>query len=80
MSNIQPLILDLLEWLDKEPQPYLAVMEAWRTSCPRLPVWEEANRRRFVRREREAGQPLAIVITAAGMDHLRSHRRAVEGW
>ena len=38
----QPLILDLVEWVDKGPRPYAEVMEAWRTSCPRLPVWEDA--------------------------------------
>jgi hypothetical protein len=39
---IVPLILDLLEWVAAEPRPYAAVMEAWRTSCPRLTVWEDA--------------------------------------
>jgi hypothetical protein len=35
MTEIEPLILDLLEWLHKEPRRYLEVMDAWRTSCPR---------------------------------------------
>ena len=35
---VDALILDLLEWLDRAPRPYADVMEAWRTSCPRLPV------------------------------------------
>lgn len=36
------LVLDLVEWVAAEPRPYEEVMEAWRTSCPRLPVWEDA--------------------------------------
>ena len=36
------LVLDLVEWVARSPHPYDAVMEAWRTSCPRLAVWEEA--------------------------------------
>jgi hypothetical protein len=37
-----PLILDFLEWIGVGPRPYGEVMESWRTSCPRLTVWEDA--------------------------------------
>ena len=39
------LVLDLVEWIAREPRPYSEVIAAWRTSCPRLPVWEDANER-----------------------------------
>jgi hypothetical protein len=42
-ETVDALILDLLEWIGPEARPYPEVIEAWRTSCPRLPVWEEAN-------------------------------------
>ena len=45
---VEALILDLLEWIGATPRPYAEVIEAWRTSCPRLPVWEEANRLGFI--------------------------------
>jgi D-3-phosphoglycerate dehydrogenase len=45
------LLVDTLEWIAKEERPYAEVMEAWRTSCPRLPVWEEANARGLITRE-----------------------------
>ena len=35
---VEPLILDLLEWLGPGPQPCAEVIEAWRISCPRLPT------------------------------------------
>jgi hypothetical protein len=38
---LTPLILDFLEWIAAEPKPYTAVMDAWRTSCPKLTVWQE---------------------------------------
>ncbi len=38
----KPLVLDLVEWLATRPRPYAEVMDAWRTSCPRLPIWEDA--------------------------------------
>ena len=47
-DTVEPLLVDLVEWVAKEERPYLEVMDAWRTSCPRLPVWEEANARGLV--------------------------------
>ena len=40
--TLAPLILDLLDWLAAAPRPYAEVMDVWRTSCPRLTVWEDA--------------------------------------
>ena len=36
------LTVQLLEWIAARPRSYAETMEAWRTSCPRLPVWEDA--------------------------------------
>jgi hypothetical protein len=49
---IEALIFDLVAWVAKEDRAYSDVMDAWRTSCPRLPVWEEANARGLVTRTR----------------------------
>lgn len=38
-SAPESLILDLLEWLEQRERTYEEVMDAWRTSCPKLPVW-----------------------------------------
>jgi D-3-phosphoglycerate dehydrogenase len=48
-------------------------MDAWRTSCPRLPVWEEATARRYVVRRR-APAGVEIALSAAGAAHVRRHR------
>lgn len=45
---VEALILDLLQWLTTEDRTYDQVLNAWRTSCPRLPVWEDANDRELV--------------------------------
>ena len=74
MPDIEPLILDLLEWLDKEPQPYLVVMDAWRTSCPHLPVWENSVARGFVTREWVHGQDATVRITGEGREFLHRNR------
>jgi D-3-phosphoglycerate dehydrogenase len=48
---VESLILDLLQWLATADRSYEEVMDAWRMSCPKLPVWEEANDRGLVIRE-----------------------------
>ena len=55
---IEALILDLLEWLAKGERSYEEVMEAWRTSCPRLTVWEDANDRGLIATEQVNGRKL----------------------
>ncbi len=73
-ETVDALVLDLLEWIGPAPRSYDEVLDAWRTSCPRLPVWEEANERGFVVRRHQAGVGVLISVSAAGRDHLRSAR------
>ena len=39
---VRYLTLQFLDWVGDTPRPYGEVIDAWRTSCPRLPVWEDA--------------------------------------
>lgn len=73
---VDALILDLLEWIDSAPRPYREVMDVWRTSCPRLPVWEEANRRGLLVWHPDPSTPELITLSPAGSVHLRRHRPA----
>ena len=68
---VEPLILDLLEWLMVRDRTYEEVMDAWRTSCPRLPVWEDANDRGLVAREEVNGRCI-VRVTEAGRALLAS--------
>jgi hypothetical protein len=75
-DTVEALILDLLEWVGPDARPYDEVIEAWRTSCPRLPVWEDANDRGFIARRRTPHRRGVLVsVSAAGAEHLRKHRR-----
>jgi hypothetical protein len=80
-DTLAPLILDFLEFLAVRPRPYAEVMEAWRTSCPRLTVWEAVNERGFIARQRSDGAALLIDLTPAGRRFLESsgRRRAAAG-
>lgn len=70
---VDALVLDLLEWIGTDARPYAEVLEAWRTTCPRLPVWEEADAAGFVMREYR-GDRLMLRLSPLGRDHLASHR------
>lgn len=68
---VEALILDLLAWIGPVGRPYSEVMEAWRTSCPRLPVWEEANARGFIRRIHPPGRAPEVALTELGRMRIR---------
>ncbi len=72
-DTIDSLILDLLEWIGPNTRPYTEVIEAWRTFCPRLPVWEEASERGLIVRHYEPGSE-TVAVTALGAELLRTHR------
>jgi hypothetical protein len=71
---ITPLILDLLEWIAAKPRTYPEVMDAWRTSCPRLTVWEEANDRGFVVRKAVPEHESVVELTSLGSSFLAAKR------
>ena len=71
---VDALIIDLLEWIGPQGRTYVEVMDAWRTSCPRLPVWEEANARGYVIHEHVAGTGPRVSISPSGIALLRTRR------
>jgi D-3-phosphoglycerate dehydrogenase len=73
---LDALILDLLESIAPRPRPYLEVIDAWRTSCPRLPVWEEASDRELLELHSPEGGALLVRLTASGRELLARHRGA----
>jgi hypothetical protein len=69
---VDSLILDLLTWMGPEPRAYTEVLEAWRTSCPRLAVWETANELGYITRTRGS----LVSVSEAGAAHLRERQSA----
>lgn len=67
------LILDLLECVANSERSYEEVMDAWRTSCPRLPVWEDANDRGLVMSEGVNGRCI-VRVTSLGLALLEQHK------
>ena len=59
--------LELLSWISSRPRTYRETIEAWRTSCPRLSVWDDAIGDGLVEVARGGRQDDAPVrVTAAG--------------
>ncbi|MBI5283825.1 MAG: hypothetical protein HY874_01915 [Chloroflexi bacterium] len=69
------LVLDLVEWIAARPRPYAEVMDAWGTSCPRLPIWEDAIDLGFVVRVYRDGAGAMVDVTPAGRAFLHSEGR-----
>ena len=68
------LVLDLVEWVAREPRLYSEVIETWRTSCPRLTIWEDAVDRGYVTRQPTV-EGLRVTVTEGGAKFLRDNRR-----
>ena len=73
-DTVENLIVDLLEWVEVRPRTYEETLNAWRTSCPRLPVWEDANDRGLVETISENGSSL-VRATSQGRVLLRERGR-----
>ena len=66
---VEALIVDLLEWVAIRERSYEEVMDAWRTTCPKLPVWEDANDRGLISTAEVQGRSL-VRITPSGLTLL----------
>jgi len=61
MAETAP-VRELLTWIDRRPRTYPETIEAWRTSCPRLSVWEDAVSDGLVRVVRLETVPASMVV------------------
>jgi hypothetical protein len=61
MSAVAAPTLQLLAWLAERHRTYPETIETWKSSCPRLTVWEDAVADGLVRVERGD-----VVLTPAG--------------
>ena len=77
-DTVENLILDLVEWVSLKQRTYHETMDAWHTSCPRLPVWEDASERWLVETFTLNGR-LLVRATSVGVAVLKEKRaRAYE--
>jgi hypothetical protein len=78
-EQVQRLMLEFLAWVSAHPRTYAQTMDAWKSSCPRHPVWEDALSAGFVEIEMA---PASVVdqsrvdLTAKGRSFLTNPPRA----
>ena len=41
-ESVSLLTLEFLAWIDSRPRTYAEAIEAWRSTCPQHPVWDDA--------------------------------------
>ena len=70
------LTLDFLAWVAAAPRCYADVLDTWRTSCPRLSIWEDALDDGLVRVTRNDDTPggVIVVLTPQGRATLAAAR------
>ena len=82
-SSVERLTLQFLAWVadgdgDGEAtrtlRTYAEAMDAWRTSCPRLTIWDDAIRDGLIQVENGSPRERSIVrLTERGRAMLRRH-------
>jgi hypothetical protein len=76
LAATNALMIQLLEWLSAGPRTYGEAMEAWRTSCPRMPAWEDALDGGFIQVLHIRDTPMnecAVELTPLGIAVLARH-------
>ncbi len=56
----------LLEWLEESERSYAETVDVWRSSCPRLTVWEDAVADKLV-----AVRNGSVVVTPQGLELIQ---------
>jgi hypothetical protein len=68
-SAADMLTVQFLAWVAEAPRTYAEAMEAWRSTCPRLSIWEDAIIDGLVRLENGPGTPrdrARVLLTPRG--------------
>lgn len=64
-----PLVIQLMEWLVAQPRTYSETMAAWRTSCPKLAIWEDAGEAKLI--DYDANKSQFVRITKIGAEYYK---------
>lgn len=72
------LTVQFLEWLAVCPRTHAEVMEVWRTSCPRLSIWEDACIAGLV--DTASNDATRFVPSAKGREFLAAHQPAASSF
>jgi hypothetical protein len=69
------IMIQFLEWVAARPRNREDVMDAWKSSCPRFPVWEDARAEGLVRQCGGENGERRVELTDRGRAVLDGCRR-----
>jgi len=69
------LMLQFLSWIASRPRTYAEAMEAWRSSCPRHPVWDDAFAEGLIQLESSDAERVEVKLTPRGQALLDAGRQ-----
>ncbi len=73
MPTVTAPTVQMLVWIAEQPRSYAETIEVWKTSCPRLAVWEDALADDLVRIDRGR-----VLLTAAGRELLTAGSTSID--
>jgi hypothetical protein len=65
-DSVRLLTREFLTWLSLRRRTYAEAMDAWRSTCPRHTIWEDAFADGLVQIEGEELQQSAVILTPRG--------------
>lgn len=65
------IMIQFLQWISDRPRSREDVLEAWRSSCPRFPVWEDARADGLIRQRGGERGEHRVELTGRGRAALR---------
>ena len=65
------IMIQFLQWVADRPRSREDVMDAWRSSCPRFPVWEDARADGLIRQRGGDRGEHRVELTERGRAALR---------
>jgi len=71
-ATTDALTRQMLEWIAIRPRDYAEIMDVWRTSCPRLSIWEDACVDGLIDYEPGTGK---VILSDAGKELVSKRRR-----
>jgi len=71
---VSPLRIEFLNWVASRPRTYAEAMEAWRSHCPRYPVWDDTLSDGLIQIEGRGGPGQSIVSLTSKGKSLLGHR------
>lgn len=69
------LTIQLLQWIADRPRSYAETLDAWRTSCPRLSIWEDALAAGLIDTDETPAR--ILLLSKKGSAMLMAHWRRV---